>query len=400
MEAQVIGAVVEYIYGVGNAEAVVEKIAAPTTRIVSLTVTEKGYSQDQVTGDLDLRNDAVIHDLNNIETPKTAIGYIVAGLNKRFQAGSKSFSVLSCDNLQSNGDMTKKLVIQFATQLNPELAIWIEKNTTFPNSMVDRITPRTTQELKDFLKVRFGIDDRFPVKSEEFIQWVIEDNFCDGRPEWEGLNDPSDFMFVEDVHPFEMMKLRLLNAGHAALAYFSHLIGHTQVELAMVDPLVRKFVRCYMDQATLAIPDVPIDLDRYKDQLIERFTNPLGDQVPRLCMDGAKKMKEFVAGTIRDVVARGGETKFISMLLASWIRYMTAVDEHGLNFDINDPEKDKFTPLAKKIGVENNFDPTEIMLETFGEDITSNENIKREVSDCLKLLQTIGARETLSHLVL
>lgn len=233
--------------------------------------------------------------------------------------------------------MTKKLVIQFAQELNPELAIWINKNTTFPNSMVDRITPRTTQETKDFLKNRWGVADLFPVKSEEFIQWVVEDNFCDGRPDWEGLNDPTDFIFVEDVHPFENMKLRLLNAGHAALAYFSHLIGHTQVELAMVDPLVRTYVRNYMDQATLAIPEVPIDLDKYKDQLIERFTNPLGDQVERLCQDGAKKMKEFVSGTLRDVVAKDGDTKFISMLLASWIRYMTAVNEQGLDFNINDP---------------------------------------------------------------
>ena len=134
---------------------------------------------------------------------------------------------MSCDNLQGNGDMTKKLVMQFATELNSELAAWIQKNTAFPNSMVDRITPRTTQETKDLLSEWIGINDLFPVKSEEFIQWVMEDNFCDGKPDWEGLYDPSDFLVVKDVHPFENMKLRLLNAGHAALAYFSHLIGHT-----------------------------------------------------------------------------------------------------------------------------------------------------------------------------
>ena len=144
VEAQVVGSIVEYIYGVDNADAVVKRLADPSTRIVSLTVTEKGYSQDQVTGNLDTRNEMVIHDLQNIDTPKTAIGYIVSGLNKRFQANGKSFTVMSCDNLQGNGDMTKKLVIQFAQELNPELAIWINKNTTFPNSMVDRITPRTT----------------------------------------------------------------------------------------------------------------------------------------------------------------------------------------------------------------------------------------------------------------
>jgi mannitol 2-dehydrogenase len=172
---------------------------------------------------------------------------------------------MSCDNLQGNGDMTKKLVLQFAEELNPELAAWIKENTAFPNSMVDRITPRTTQETKDFLNDKFGITDLFPVKSEEFIQWVVEDKFCDGRPDWQGLFDPADFMFVEDVHPFENMKLRLLNAGHAALAHFSYLIGHTKVELAMEDPLVRTYVRKYMDQATVAVPVVPIDLDKYKD---------------------------------------------------------------------------------------------------------------------------------------
>lgn len=206
VEAQIVGSIVEYIYGVDNAQAVVDQLAAPTTRIVSLTVTEKGYSQDQVTGDLDLTNDGVMHDLKNIEAPQTAIGYIVSGLNRRFQDDGKSFTVMSCDNLQGNGDMTKKLVMQFATELNPELAIWIQKNTAFPNSMVDRITPRTTQELKESIKELYGVADLFPVKSEEFIQWVIEDQFSDGRPDWEGLYDATDFMFVEDVHPFEMMK--------------------------------------------------------------------------------------------------------------------------------------------------------------------------------------------------
>ena len=179
-------------------------------------------------------------------------------------------------------------------------------------------------------------------------------------------------MFVDDVHPFENMKLRLLNAGHASLAHFSYLIGHVQVELAMRDPLVATYVRKYMDQATIAVPMVPIDLDKYKDQLIERFSNPLGDQVERLCQDGAKKIKEFVAGTIRDIVAKKGETNYISMLLASWIRYMTAVNEQGVEFSINDPEKDKFTPLAKKIGEETNYDPTEIMMESLGKDIAEN----------------------------
>ena len=168
----------------------------------------------------------------------------------------------------------------------------------------------------------------------------------------------------------------------------------------MADPLVRKFVRSYMDQATLAIPEVPIDLNSYKAQLIERFSNPVGDQVARLCMDGTKKMKEFVAGTIRDVVSKGGETNFLSMLLASWIRYMTGIDESNVKFEISDPEEKKFTPLAIKINAENNFDPTEIMMETFGADIAENLKIKKEVSDCLRMLSTIGAKETLSQLVM
>jgi len=172
------------------------------------------------------------------------------------------------------------------------------------------------------------------VKSEEFIQWVVEDNFCDGRPEWTGIYDPKDFLFVDDVHSFELMKLRLLNAGHASLAYFSYLAGYRKVEEAMQDPDVARYVRAYMDEATLAVPEVPLDLNQYKDQLIERFANPLGDQVSRLCMDGAKKIKEFVADTIRDVIKKDGELKFISALLASWIRYMKGVDEQGNSFEI------------------------------------------------------------------
>lgn len=172
---------------------------------------------------------------------------------------------MSCDNLQGNGNLTKKIVLRFAQELDPSLAEWISTNTAFPNSMVDRITPRTTDELKNLLKDKYQIDDLFPVKSEEFIQWVIEDNFCAGRPNWEGYYDEKDLMYVKDVIPFEKMKLNLLNGGHGALAYFSYFLGYVLVEDAMADELIRKFVRAYMDQATIAVPEVPIDLDKYKD---------------------------------------------------------------------------------------------------------------------------------------
>ena len=281
--------------------------------------------------------------------------------------------------------------------MNPELAQWIEGNTAFPNSMVDRITPRTTDEVKEFIKTKYNVDDAFPVKSEEFIQWVIEDKFCDGRPNWEGLFDASDLLFVPDVHPFELMKLRLLNGGHSSLAYFSHLLGHEMVEDAMGDPLVVQFVQKYMDQATIAVPEVPIDLTKYKAQLIERFTNPLGDQVARIEMDGAKKLKEFVGGTIREIIAKNGDYTCAAMLFASWIRIMTGVDEKGEVAIINDGAQDVITPLAKNVNEANGYDPKAVTLETFGEDLAENAEFNKCTADCLASLYKNGAKVTLTN---
>jgi mannitol 2-dehydrogenase len=397
VDAQVVGSVVDYVFAVDQPALAVEKMAAPTTKIVSMTVTEKGYSQDQVTGDLNFEDAAIQHDLANIATPKTTIGFIVSALSVRKEAGSKSFTVMTCDNLQANGDMTKKLVLQFANKLNPELAQWIEANTAFPNSMVDRITPRTTDEVKEFLKTTYKVDDAFPVKSEEFIQWVIEDKFCDGRPNWEGLFDESDVIYVQDVHPFELMKLRLLNGGHSSLAYFSHLLGHEMVEDAMADPLIVQFVQKYMEQATIAVPEVPIDLTKYKAQLVERFSNPLGDQVARIEMDGAKKLKEFVGGTISEIIAKNGDYTCAAMLFASWIRIMTGVDEKGEAFTINDGAQDTITPLAKNVTESNGYDPKAVTLETFGPALAENAEFNKCVADCLASLYKNGAKTTLTN---
>jgi len=193
--------------------------------------------------------------------------------------------------------------------------------------MVDRITPRCSDDHKVYIKTQYKVDDASPVKSEEFIQWVIEDKFCDGRPNWEGVYEANDVIYCPDVVPFEMMKLRLLNGGHSSLAYFGHLIGHEMVDGSMADPLICGFVKKYMDQATVAVPEVPVDLEKYKAKIVERFSNPLGDQVSRIAMDGAKKLKEFVGGVIAAIIEKNGDFTCAAMLVASWIRYMTGKDE-------------------------------------------------------------------------
>ena len=281
-EARVIGSITGYVLAPDDPEAAIEKLAAETTRIVSLTVTEGGYNISDVTGEFDPDNEDVAHDLEEGATPRTTFGLVTEALARRRERGFGPFTVMSCDNLQGNGERAHYAFTTFARLRDPELGEWIEEHVTFPNSMVDRITPATTDADRDAVRERFGIDDRWPVVCEPFIQWVLEDAFCAGRPPYEDVG----VQVVDDVEPYELMKLRLLNASHQALAYFGHLLGHEYVHEAAQDEPLRALVRKYMDEeATPTLPPVPgVDLEDYKATLIERFSNPgVRDTVARLC---------------------------------------------------------------------------------------------------------------------
>jgi mannitol 2-dehydrogenase len=345
-EARVIGSIVEYLFAPDSPEAVIEKLASASTKIVSLTITEGGYNFDRVTGEFDETNVLVAADLAPGATPKTAFGFITEALRRRRERGIPPFTVLSCDNIQGNGDVAKKMFLAFAALKDADLAAWISDTVAFPNSMVDRITPVTSEADIAEASEKLGLDDAWPVVAEPFFQWVIEDHFTLGRPDF----DEVGAQFVEDVEPYELMKLRLLNASHQGLTYFGYLSGYRFAHEAVADPAIAGFLLKYMDnEATPTLRPVPgIDLNAYKHKLIERFSNPeVRDTLARLCAESSDRIPKWLVPVIREQLARGGDVTRSAAIVASWARYAEGVDEDGNEIVIVDPLKDQLVPIAK-----------------------------------------------------
>jgi mannitol 2-dehydrogenase len=389
--ARIIGSMKEILHAPSNPQAVIDRMMDPAIRIVSLTITEKGYCYDS-SGKLDFTNAAIKNDLENPNAPKTMYGYVVGALARRRKEGMKPFTVMSCDNLPGNGHLTKRLILQFAEKIDNSLAQWIGENVSFPNAMVDRITPITTPEIVKLAADKFGVQDAWPVVCEDFRQWVLEDDFCNGRPALETVG----VQIVEEVDPYEKMKVRLLNSSHSALAYLSYLLGHRQVDKAMNDPLIGKFVRVYMDKdITPCVPDVPgINLDQYKDKLIERFSNPaIADQVQRLAEDGSTKLPNGMLPCVREHLKAGTSFKYIALAIAGWLRYMYGLDEQDQPIQIKDAYTDKLQAIIKL----DPRDPARVIgvQEIFGPDLSASQPFIAEVRKALVSLHEKGTKETL-----
>jgi len=392
-EATVIGAMMEYILAPDDYAAAIERLADPTTRIISLTVTEKGYCQT-VQGDLDLCHPAIQHDLQHPSTPQSAHGIITASLRLRHLRGQPGVTVLSCDNLPENGDTVKRVLRQFIEASSPELLAWVDHNVSFPNSMVDRITPFTDEHDKESLRLEFGLDDQWPVFAEHFCQWVIEDHFISGRPELEKV----DALFVPDVRPYENMKLRLLNGGHSALAYLSYLAGYTHVDAAMADPLIREFVGHYLYGVRPCIPPVPgVNLSTYIAILNQRFANPnIKDKVARVAEDGSKKLRTTMTDPILELTAAGHSTRFVALAVAGFIRFMTGEDmDHQPITVIRDPVAEDLRGLCKASCT--TLDVQAPLRLVLGPEVAALAGFEAEVQAALGDLQTIGVRETLTR---
>ncbi len=334
--ARVVGAITDFMLASDDPEAVIERMASEDMRIVSLTITEGGYSFNQATGELMVDHPDIAHDLKNPHRPVGTFGYLTEALDRRRSRGLPPFTVLSCDIVQGNGDVCRRVMLAFAGLRDPALAHWIERNGAFPNTMVDRITPTTGDEDRALVRTTFGIDDAWPVMTEPFRQWVIEDQFCNGRPYWERAGA----QITTDVHPYEIMKIRLLNASHSAMGYLGYLAGYEYIFQIMADDLFRRFIAAFMDEEVTPIldPVEGIDLADYKRTLIERFSNPnIKDKTARICMDGSAKIPKFVLPTVREQLARGGPTKRLALVVASWCRYLTGRDEQGGAIAIEDP---------------------------------------------------------------
>jgi len=394
-EARVIGSIIEYLFAPDDPEAAIEKMADASTRIVSLTVTEGGYNIDHVTGEFVASNPDVAHDLEPGATPRTTFGLITEALRRRRDRGVGPFTIMSCDNLQGNGHLSERVFTTFARLRDPELGEWVEREVRFPNSMVDRITPVTTDADRAEVRERFGIDDRWPVVCEPFTQWALEDAFSAGRPPYEDAG----VQVVDDVGPYELMKLRLLNASHQGLCYFAYLMGYRLVHEAAQDPLLRAFLLGYMDEeATPTLAPVPgVDLGEYKRTLIERFSNPeVRDTIARLCAESSDRIPKWLLPVIREQLAAGGEIRRSAAIVASWARYAEGVDEQGEPIEVVDRLRDVLTPLARR----QREDPDAFISnrEVFG-DLVDDERFVTAYRSALRSLHERGARATVESLV-
>ena len=394
-EPRVIGSIVQYLYAPDDPEAVIEKMAAESTRIVSLTITEGGYNVSDLTGEFDVTNPEVIGDLKPGAVPRTAFGLITEALRRRCKRGLPSFTVMSCDNLQDNGYRSKLAFTTFARLRDPELGEWVERQTRFPNSMVDRITPVTTDADRAEIRERFGIEDQWPVVCEPYTQWVLEDSFTAGRPRFE----QAGVQVVDRVEPYELMKLRLLNGSHQAMAYFGYLAGYRLVHEAAQDPLFQAFLLGYMDkEATPTLAPVPgVDLDGYKYTLIERFSNPqIRDTIARLCADSSDRIPKWLLPVVREQLANGGEIRRSAGVVASWARYAEGVDEAGQPIEVVDRLRDSLMRLARR----QREDPDAFISnrDVFG-DLIDKKPFVTAYRSALASLHERGARATLESLV-
>jgi mannitol 2-dehydrogenase len=394
-QPKVIGSIVQYLYAPDDPDAVIEKMADPGTRIVSLTVTEGGYNFSPVTGEFDAQNPAVQADLQPGAVPATTFGLITEALLRRRERGIEPFTVMSCDNIPGNGHMAQQVFGAFAALRDPELGEWVRENVRFPNSMVDRITPVTTDADRVEIAERFGLQDGWPVVCEPFTQWVLEDSFSLGRPPLERVG----VQVVDDVEPYELMKLRLLNASHQALCYFGYLAGYRLVHEVAQDPLFATFLLDYMDrEATPTLPPVPgIDLDAYKRQLIERFSNDaVRDTVARLCAESSDRIPKWLLPVVRANLQAGGEIRLSAAIVASWARYAEGVDEQGDPITVVDRLADQLTTTAHR----QREDPLAFIADrTLFGDLVNEPRFTEAYTQVLSSLHERGSRATLEGLV-
>ncbi len=395
---RIIGAVKKVLVAPEDPRAVLLKMSAPATRIVSMTITEKGYLRDPATGALMAEHPDIVHDLANPHTPRTMHGFVVEALARRHALAIGAFTLLCCDNLPANGTSLKNVVLAFARLRDENLSAWIERHVTFPCTMVDRIVPATTAEDIEKTARALGLHDAAPVVSEPFTQWVVEDDFVAGRPAWEDVG----VEMTADVKPFEEMKLRLLNAAHSALAYLGFLGGYDFIHQAMDNAAYALFVRAMMDEeVTPGLHIAPgTDIEAYKDRLIERFHNPaLHHRTAQIAMDGSQKLPQRLLSTVRACMARGQGFGRVALAIAAWMRYVSGVDENGNPIAVSDPMADELRAIADAhngdiVGYAHAIVRIQ---KVFGDDLSKHVAFRTEVTRALHGLYRRGARAAVAQ---
>lgn len=393
-EPRVVGSIVDHLLAVDDPDAVVERMAHPDTRIVSLTITEGGYNFDHVTGEFVADEPGVVADLRGDAPPRTVFGLVVEALRRRRDRGVEPFTVMSCDNIQGNGHVARQMFTAYARLQDPAFAEWMDEHVAFPNSMVDRITPVTTDEDRAWVRDELGIDDAWPVVAEPFFQWVLEDAHPAGRPPFED----ADVQVVDDVEPYELMKLRLLNASHQGLCYFGYLSGYRYAHEATADPAIATLLRRYMDEeATPTLHPVPgVDLEDYKTTLIERFRNPeVRDTLARLCAESSDRIPKWLLPVVREDLAAGRPVTLSAGIVASWARYAEGTDESGAPIEVVDRLADTLVPAARS----QREDRLAFLRnrQVFG-DLVDDERFVAAYRDALDGLIADGARVTVGRL--
>ncbi|WP_249023006.1 MULTISPECIES: mannitol dehydrogenase family protein [Kluyvera] len=388
----IIGAVKECLNAkLDSLAAIIEKFCEPQVAIVSLTITEKGYCIDPATGHLDLTQPRIVHDLQSPDEPHSAPGILVEALHRRRERGLPAFTVLSCDNIPDNGHVVKNAVLDMAAKRDPQLASWIAEHVSFPGTMVDRIVPAATDASLAEITRELGVEDPCAISCEPFIQWVIEDNFVAGRPDWGSVGA----QLVDDVLPWEEMKLRMLNGSHSFLAYLGYLAGYAHISDCMQDASYRRAARHLMmaEQApTLRISGV--DLGAYADSLIERFSNPaLQHRTWQIAMDGSQKLPQRLLDGIRIHLKQGSRWPLLALGVAAWMRYVSGVDDMGNAIDIRDPLAEKIRAIVETSHDENRVAALLTLQEIFGSDLPANPQFVQAVEQAWQSLVREGARQ-------
>jgi fructuronate reductase len=395
---RVIGALLDSVVARENPARLVDRMADPAIRIVSLTVTEKGYCHTPQTGDLDELHPDVVHDLDNPDAPRSAPGFIVAALARRRAQGLAPFTVLCCDNLAANGQTVQRIVTQFAALRSKDLGKWITDAAAFPSTMVDRIAPETTDADRDAVSAALGMRDAWPVMTEPFTQWVVEDRFTAGRPDLAATG----VELVTDVKPFELMKLRLLNASHSALAYLGYLAGHATISDTMTDPHFARLAAQVMEEAAVTLTMPPgTDLAAYRTSLLKRFANPaLHHRTWQIAMDGSQKLPQRLLGAMQDRLAKNLPIATHALAVAGWMRYVTARDEQGRAIDVRDPLAAEFAALAREAGpVAERLAPALLGVEKVFGPLGAEPRLREAVTAALGRLYADGARRAVETLV-
>ncbi len=379
-EVEVIGSIVDFIHASPRANRLVTSIADPATQVVSLTITEGGYPVDDDTGDY----------LPSSPTagPASAFGILAAGLRQRFQEGRSGLTVISCDNILSNGSVARTATLGEARTMGDRFADWVADSVAFPNSMVDRITPATTESDRAWLAARKGINDNWPVVAESFRQWVIEDSFAAGRPPFEQL----DVLTTADAKPYELMKLRLLNAGHSCLAYLAALGGMETIGAALAHSEFRDFTVNFLTREARPVlpPIAGIDLDQYVASIIARFSNTsLEDQISRLCLDGSVKFPKFLLPTVRAQLDAGGPIGLSTLALAGWCEYLSGAPGRLAA----DPMLDRAVNHARR--AQNNPRAFLGFPEVFGNDLPQSRRFSDTFAQALRSLRERGVESAI-----